>query len=162
MIRRPPRSTPLYSSAASDVYKRQDLINVVADHITCPLTISRSPSSMVGIRETSPTVNEFRHRYLQAMRTPPSFFATHTIGPAIKLFEGRIDLDAKHRSGARQGRICRRTRLSVACLRKIHASHLPDRSSNWSAISSSSWRRSCRRSDWMHAILPTCRLGDNC
>ena len=26
MIRRPPRSTPLYSSAASDVYKRQELI----------------------------------------------------------------------------------------------------------------------------------------
>ena len=25
MIRRPPRSTPLYSSAASDVYKRQQL-----------------------------------------------------------------------------------------------------------------------------------------
>src|SRR5660398_103258 len=25
MIRRPPRSTPLYSSAASDVYKRQNL-----------------------------------------------------------------------------------------------------------------------------------------
>src|SRR5660397_126551 len=25
MIRRPPRSTPLYSSAASDVYKRQDV-----------------------------------------------------------------------------------------------------------------------------------------
>ena len=25
MIRRPPRSTPLYSSAASDVYKRQPL-----------------------------------------------------------------------------------------------------------------------------------------
>ena len=25
MIRRPPRSTPLYSSAASDVYKRQKL-----------------------------------------------------------------------------------------------------------------------------------------
>ena len=28
MIRRPPRSTPLYSSAASDVYKRQDWICV--------------------------------------------------------------------------------------------------------------------------------------
>src|SRR5665647_1624512 len=27
MIRRPPRSTPLYSSAASDVYKRQDYIH---------------------------------------------------------------------------------------------------------------------------------------
>src|SRR5660398_191446 len=26
MIRRPPRSTPLYSSAASDVYKRQGLV----------------------------------------------------------------------------------------------------------------------------------------
>src|SRR5450759_1138323 len=29
MIRRPPRSTPLYSSAASDVYKRQSLRNIV-------------------------------------------------------------------------------------------------------------------------------------
>src|SRR5450759_1884008 len=27
MIRRPPRSTPLYSSAASDVYKRQELFS---------------------------------------------------------------------------------------------------------------------------------------
>src|SRR5674476_1484048 len=30
MIRRPPRSTPLYSSAASDVYKRQRLNNTNA------------------------------------------------------------------------------------------------------------------------------------
>ena len=30
MIRRPPRSTPLYSSAASDVYKRQVLMIVTA------------------------------------------------------------------------------------------------------------------------------------
>eukprot|EP00826_Nyctotherus_ovalis_P001078 TRINITY_DN10126_c0_g1_i15.p1 TRINITY_DN10126_c0_g1~~TRINITY_DN10126_c0_g1_i15.p1 ORF type:complete len:105 (-),score=12.51 TRINITY_DN10126_c0_g1_i15:53-346(-) len=29
MIRRPPRSTPLYSSAASDVYKRQPTFNLV-------------------------------------------------------------------------------------------------------------------------------------
>src|SRR5660397_249478 len=28
MIRRPPRSTPLYSSAASDVYKRQQFVRV--------------------------------------------------------------------------------------------------------------------------------------
>src|SRR5660397_294138 len=33
MIRRPPRSTPLYSSAASDVYKRQNL--------PCPLVFKR-------------------------------------------------------------------------------------------------------------------------
>src|SRR5660397_297010 len=29
MIRRPPRSTPLYSSAASDVYKRQNLFGLI-------------------------------------------------------------------------------------------------------------------------------------
>ena len=33
MIRRPPRSTPLYSSAASDVYKRQHFKNVLAQKI---------------------------------------------------------------------------------------------------------------------------------
>src|SRR5660398_139400 len=32
MIRRPPRSTPLYSSAASDVYKRQVLVRRVESH----------------------------------------------------------------------------------------------------------------------------------
>src|SRR5674476_628297 len=31
MIRRPPRSTPLYSSAASDVYKRQPLHQAAVD-----------------------------------------------------------------------------------------------------------------------------------
>src|SRR5660398_8341 len=33
MIRRPPRSTPLYSSAASDVYKRQILLVRVLRHL---------------------------------------------------------------------------------------------------------------------------------
>ena len=33
MIRRPPRSTPLYSSAASDVYKRQMIIPIGGDGI---------------------------------------------------------------------------------------------------------------------------------
>ena len=33
MIRRPPRSTPLYSSAASDVYKRQALLHEKNIHI---------------------------------------------------------------------------------------------------------------------------------
>src|SRR5660398_308402 len=32
MIRRPPRSTPLYSSAASDVYKRQPNVVVYSAH----------------------------------------------------------------------------------------------------------------------------------
>src|SRR5665647_3067724 len=49
MIRRPPRSTPLYSSAASDVYKRQarrrrldgtdgDVAGVPGTHAWCPMT----------------------------------------------------------------------------------------------------------------------------
>ena len=47
MIRRPPRSTPLYSSAASDVYKRQGLFNtakkgcVYIDNSTVSAEISR-------------------------------------------------------------------------------------------------------------------------
>ena len=32
MIRRPPRSTPLYSSAASDVYKRQPSFNISSNY----------------------------------------------------------------------------------------------------------------------------------
>src|SRR5674476_592631 len=43
MIRRPPRSTPLYSSAASDVYKRQvDRRYLDADHFERPATIQKS------------------------------------------------------------------------------------------------------------------------
>ena len=33
MIRRPPRSTPLYSSAASDVYKRQHKVQLSLEEI---------------------------------------------------------------------------------------------------------------------------------
>src|SRR5660397_13883 len=40
MIRRPPRSTPLYSSAASDVYKRQEGLDIVfvenVGNLVCP------------------------------------------------------------------------------------------------------------------------------
>ena len=36
MIRRPPRSTPLYSSAASDVYKRQLLVSPAFERIVLP------------------------------------------------------------------------------------------------------------------------------
>src|SRR5660398_96197 len=41
MIRRPPRSTPLYSSAASDVYKRQCIAKSVGFYTS---TRSHSPS----------------------------------------------------------------------------------------------------------------------
>src|SRR5660398_110949 len=48
MIRRPPRSTPLYSSAASDVYKTQDLgLDVDPSH---PMTgLSGGQAARVGL-----------------------------------------------------------------------------------------------------------------
>src|SRR5665647_2957041 len=44
MIRRPPRSTPLYSSAASDVYKRQQ-----KGRIRCVVLSDRGKEAVVGI-----------------------------------------------------------------------------------------------------------------
>eukprot|EP00826_Nyctotherus_ovalis_P026219 TRINITY_DN2049_c0_g1_i1.p1 TRINITY_DN2049_c0_g1~~TRINITY_DN2049_c0_g1_i1.p1 ORF type:complete len:224 (-),score=79.91 TRINITY_DN2049_c0_g1_i1:60-707(-) len=40
MIRRPPRSTPLYSSAASDVYKRQPSLPVTSNAVSNPRTFT--------------------------------------------------------------------------------------------------------------------------
>src|SRR5450759_2655637 len=42
MIRRPPRSTPLYSSAASDVYKRQALGMTAGDQPVAKPSIGRT------------------------------------------------------------------------------------------------------------------------
>ena len=58
MIRRPPRSTPLYSSAASDVYKRQaqapktTIINYVAEQARC-YTLNGVATQLIvaGLRE---------------------------------------------------------------------------------------------------------------
>src|SRR5674476_938434 len=58
MIRRPPRSTPLYSSAASDVYKRQGAgydsydeidLSALEPLIACP----SSPDNVVPVREVA-------------------------------------------------------------------------------------------------------------
>src|SRR5660397_213879 len=43
MIRRPPRSTPLYSSAASDVYKRQEQYWVLHDDLIDVLATTTHP-----------------------------------------------------------------------------------------------------------------------
>src|SRR5665647_3602238 len=46
MIRRPPRSTPLYSSAASDVYKRQgELTDLLLKLEDLPVVISGDPEA---------------------------------------------------------------------------------------------------------------------
>src|SRR5660397_75663 len=57
MIRRPPRSTPLYSSAASDVYKRQGL------ETTRTLFSAVNPPSVAS--STDPRVLLFSQRYPQ-------------------------------------------------------------------------------------------------
>ena len=46
MIRRPPRSTPLYSSAASDVYKRQQLLLAAPENV---IDLSRHLGSVTEI-----------------------------------------------------------------------------------------------------------------
>src|SRR5450759_4823961 len=78
MIRRPPRSTPLYSSAASDVYKRQEQWNGVQkgifhhghyfkDNID-PYRIPGNPSSglLARISSESPGENGSGDNKIQA------------------------------------------------------------------------------------------------
>ena len=57
MIRRPPRSTPLYSSAASDVYKRQPSGNVtVCAGDSLQLTASGASSYLWTTSATTPSI----------------------------------------------------------------------------------------------------------
>ena len=50
MIRRPPRSIPLYSSAASDVYKRQALVIPKGKYVDLDdFTLNASSEEMVGL-----------------------------------------------------------------------------------------------------------------
>src|SRR5665647_501713 len=68
MIRRPPRSTPLYSSAASDVYKRQCRVFCRSLH-TRPLTVfARLLDCLSGAR-TGGTVDKTT-RALSLARSP--------------------------------------------------------------------------------------------
>src|SRR5660397_296278 len=48
MIRRPPRSTPLYSSAASDVYKRQGTVVDADDLVEGMIQVARDMSVELG------------------------------------------------------------------------------------------------------------------
>ena len=59
MIRRPPRSTPLYSSAASDVYKRQDQDTTLLcrSMVNCPFLGSIGTISQLLIIRLSFIVN---------------------------------------------------------------------------------------------------------
>ena len=93
MIRRPPRSTPLYSSAASDVYKRQmsddDLASVFA-----PELIYTAPDGQVVVGKRAVAAKLREHTPIEAhhlLETPtmlPSntvVLDTHTTGGARHL-----------------------------------------------------------------------------
>ena len=51
MIRRPPRSTPLYSSAASDVYKRQHLEGKVLRHALVKVSMGPGQQNSQELKE---------------------------------------------------------------------------------------------------------------
>src|SRR5660397_140129 len=51
MIRLPPRSTPLYSSAASDVYKRQGVVMVLYLLLNIFFVYAIPPNELVGVPE---------------------------------------------------------------------------------------------------------------
>ena len=48
MIRRPPRSTRNSSSAASDVYKRQGIVNKIDQKLNNQKFIERAPSDIIN------------------------------------------------------------------------------------------------------------------
>ena len=58
MIRRPPRSTPLYSSAASDVYKRQVLPPAAMRQISNKAKASQSAQSSPPTQPPPPPLND--------------------------------------------------------------------------------------------------------
>ena len=70
MIRRPPRSTPLYSSAASDVYKRQ-----VISYTSIPFV-----EDSYNILESSPDPGGLPYRFLIKSIISVSFFLLASIG----------------------------------------------------------------------------------
>src|SRR5660397_239792 len=82
MIRRPPRSTPLYSSAASDVYKRQ----IARD--TCFLM-----SSVATVKKHKSTPHVYTSNKLADRRVGWIYYQAYTLALSGKYLEslGRFD-----------------------------------------------------------------------
>ena len=93
MIRRPPRSTPLYSSAASDVYKRQLLAEQPVHQrsvLPGPLVLGKAP-----LKSPAPTTDktELSHDVLNPARVPLSPANSRTLGTSYSPRMGRGDIE---------------------------------------------------------------------
>ena len=95
MIRRPPRSTPLYSSAASDVYKRQEaeraLRDIIAPYGGCqPVCEMCEASSEQGALQGDSRDNT-RGKCRFAAPISEALLRTRTADPLLTIGFGRYD-----------------------------------------------------------------------
>src|SRR5665647_3481932 len=65
MIRRPPRSTPLYSSAASDVYKRQAMVAAGTFRDDLYYRINIFPIHVPALRERKDDITALAYHFLK-------------------------------------------------------------------------------------------------
>ena len=84
MIRRPPRSTPLYSSAASDVYKRQALHGAEVECVGGVVCVAAGKPCDVSPREQSQCARVSRTTDLPPDRTQRPGGALHVSLPASR------------------------------------------------------------------------------
>ena len=142
MIRRPPRSTPLYSSAASDVYKRQFVKRFALCYRTfvcrsCPV-LSVCPVCKVGVlwpnglTDQNETWQAGRPRpWPHCVRCGPSSLSPKgaqapIFGPYLLWPNGWINQDGTWHGGRpRPRRVCVRWGLSYLQKKKAQARHLP-------------------------------------
>src|SRR5450759_31917 len=107
MIRRPPRSTPLYSSAASDVYKRQLLpdlhgntagaLNSTASAVTDAFAYDAYGNTVAAVTSALPTPWRYQGRILESAAGTPDLydFGARSYSPTIGTF---TSLDSLHGS----------------------------------------------------------------
>src|SRR5665647_1963052 len=103
MIRRPPRSTPLYSSAASDVYKRQ-VVNFWIDAACMPRSFPDFPRNHLGknhlfitkpseyllVDDSLKRVEDFRY-----LRAENPLSSTHSVLNPLTLFKFLSRIESK-------------------------------------------------------------------
>src|SRR5674476_428745 len=86
MIRRPPRSTPLYSSAASDVYKRQQLGIYgfgAAAHIVAQVAIHEGREVYAFTREHDTVTQDFAKRLGAVWAGPSTALPSRPLNAAL-------------------------------------------------------------------------------